>query len=173
MLRFELFLEYLSGHPEACEVGARLTRDGADLHRVFSALIVYIEGWSIAGDRKKRGKAHRAIVNAGVRKHGVSPEVGRWLLDRAELAHATNGLGQVRNLDSLAWLQLYLGHVTGRRVTMGELAYLVEAANHALGRKATYVDPNTIAHELRRHRQKNPRFIQILKSDVSRNCRPL
>ena len=182
MLRFERFLEYLSGHPEACEVGARLKREGADLHQVFSALIIYIEGRSIAAERKKRGKTHRAIVNAGLRKHGVSPEVGRWLFDRAELAHATNGLGQVQNLDSLAWVQFYLEHVTARRVSSGELGYLIQAANFAMGRRPKIqsrdfdplvVDPNSIAHALRRYRQKNKAFMEILKADISRNCKPL
>jgi hypothetical protein len=169
MIRFQRFLEYLSGHKEACRIGAQLHREGADLHRAFGALIVYVEGRSIADKRKKSSKQLRGIVNLGVRQHGVSPEVGRWILDRAELAYATNGLGLLHNIDSLAWLQLYLERVASRRVTMSEIAYLVEAANYALDRKPTYVDPNTIGHELRRHRQKNPRFIQILKADISRN----
>jgi hypothetical protein len=173
MVRFQRFVDYLSDHPEACEVAARLRREGTDLHRVFAALMVYVEGRSIAKERKKRGKTLRGIVNRGVRDHGVSPEVGRWLLDRAELAHATDGLGLVHNLDSLAWSHIYLELVTGRRVTMGELAYLVQGANHALGRQPkgqpSYVDPNAIGHELRRYRQKNPRFIQMLRADISRN----
>jgi hypothetical protein len=173
MVRYERFLEYLAGHPEASEVGARLKREGADLHRVFSALVVYIEGRSVADERKKRGKTTRTIINAGVRQHGVSPAVGRWLLDRAELAHATNGLGHVQNLDSIVWTHLYLEHVTGRPISMGELAYLVQAALHALGRRpkgeAVYTDPNSLAHAIRRYRTRNKAFLEILIADISRN----
>jgi hypothetical protein len=170
MDKFERFIGYLADHPEACEVGARLKREGVDLRKVFAATVTYIQGRTIAAERKKRGKATRAIINEGVRDHGVSSAVGRWLLDRAELAHAVNGLGLVHNLDSLAWLHLYLESVTRRRVAMGELAYLVQAANHALRRRQpTYVDPNSLAHELRRYKKKNPRFLEILKADIARN----
>jgi hypothetical protein len=169
MEQFRSFLEYLASRQDACEVAARFQREGVNLRRVFGALVVYVEGRSVADKRKKNAKQFRGIVNMGVRQHGVSPDVGRWLLDRAELAYATNGLGLLHNIDSLAWLSLYLEKVTDRRVTMSEMAYLVEGANHALGRKPSYVDPDTISHELRRHRKKNPRFIQILKEDIARN----
>lgn len=173
MDKFNKFIGVLAAHPEACEVAARLKRDGADLVRTFTALVVYIEGRSIAGERKQRGKRTAAIINKGVREHGVSPAVGRWLMNRAQLAHATNGLGIVHNLDSLMWAHLYLEMATGRRVSHGELAYLVQAASEALGRRPkgspAYIDPNAIAHSLRRYRSKNARFIEILRQDIQRN----
>ena len=93
------------------------------LRRVFAELMVYAENRSIAPERKRRGKKHREIVNRSVREHGLAPEVARWMLDRSELAHSTNGLSRVHNVDSLAGLVIYLEAVTARRVTMSELAY--------------------------------------------------
>lgn len=175
MDRFERFRNYLLGHPEACQVAARLVRDGVSFPQVFKALVVYAEGWSIAEGRKKRGQADRAIVNRGVRENGVSPELGRWLIARAELAHATNGLGRVHNTDSLIWLHTYLEVVTGRRITMSELAYLIEAGNHALGRRPVDVDPKSVEAELRRHRsqKENALFLKLIREDISKNLENL
>ncbi len=167
MERFERFICYLSEYEDACRVAARLQREGVNLPRVLAELAIYVEGRSISAERRKRGKQFRAIVNRGARKNGLAPAVASWLLDRSELAHATHGLGQVHNIDSLASLHIYLELQTGRRVTMSELAFLVEAANWALGRKPTTVDPNTIGRELRRHKQKNPRFISMLRENIA------
>jgi len=155
--------------PRACQVAAQLQREGVDLRRVFVELTVYARGPSMTADRKKRGKATRAIINRGARNHGVQPEIARWLLDRSELAHQTDGLSKVHNVDSLAGLHIYLELRTRRRVTMSELAFLIEAANRALRIRPYDVDPNTIAHELRRHRQKNSRFLKILRHHIETN----
>jgi hypothetical protein len=166
--RFEQFIENLRDDPRACLVAARLKRQGVSLRRVFAELMVYGQNRTIAPERKRRGKRHREIVNRAARKGGLAPEVSQWLLDRSELAHSTDGLGRVHNTDSLASLHCYLELKTGRRVTMSSLAYLIESANRALRLKPFDVDPETIGRELRRHRQKNPRFIQILEQDIRR-----
>jgi hypothetical protein len=168
---FERFIENLRDNPRASEVAARLKRQGVDLRRVFAALTVYAENRSIAPERKRRGKQHREIVNRGVRNGGMAPEVARWLLDRGELAHSTVGFSRAHNVDSLAWLVLYLEAVTAKHVSASELAYLVEAANRALELKPFDVDPETIGRELRRYRQNknNHPFLEILRKDVLRN----
>lgn len=153
--------------PRACQIAAQLQREGVDLRRVFTELTVYAKGPSMAPDRKKRGVQTRNIINRGVRKNGLAPEVARWLLDRSELAHATDGLTRFHNVDSLAGLHIYLELVTGRRVTISELTFLIESANRALRLRPYDVDPNTIAHELRRHRQKHPRFLKILRDHIT------
>jgi hypothetical protein len=163
---FERFIENLRDNPRACEVAARLKRQGVDLGRVFVELKVYAENRSMASERTRRGKQHRQIVNRGVRENGLSKDVARWLLDRGELAHSTAGLSRVHNVDSLVGLHIYLERKTGRRVSYSELAYLIEAANRALGLKPYDVAVETIAHELRRYRQKNSRFIKILTDDI-------
>jgi hypothetical protein len=160
------------GEPQrGCEVAAQLQREGVNLRSVWMALEVYVnvKGRSIRDERKKHAKQDRAIFNKGVRDHGVPPEVGRMLLDRSELARSTDGLSRVHNTDALAGLHIYLELATGRRVTMSELAFLVEAGNRALGRKPFDVDPHSIREELRRHRKRFPVFHKILKDQITRN----
>jgi type II secretory pathway component PulM len=164
--KFRRFIEYMLGNEEACRVAAELQRQGADLLRVFVELRVYVEGHSVAGERRKRGNEVAKIVNRGVREHGVAPEVGRWLRDRAELAHATNGLSKVHNVDSLLAAHIYLESVADRKVTISEMAHLVDAVRYALGRRPAVSDPDVIRHELARHRKKNARFVKILTHDI-------
>ncbi len=166
--KFERFIEYLLAYEEPCKAAAQLQREGVDLLRVFVELRVYIEGKSVASERRKRGKKDLNIINEGVRKHGVAPEVGRWLRDRSELAHSTNGFSRVRNIDSLAGAHLYLELRTGRRVTTTELGHLVDAAYWALGRK-TVADAMELGRELRRHRQRpeNINFLKVLRNHIS------
>jgi hypothetical protein len=163
---FYRFIENLRDDPRACQVAAQFKRQGADLRRVFAALTVYSENRSMAGERKRRGMQHRAIVNRGVRDGGLSPDVARWMLDRGELAYSTAGLPRTHNVDSLVSLHIYLEVTIGRHVTLGELADLIEAANKALRIKPFVVDPETIGHELRRYRKKNSAFIKILTDDI-------
>jgi hypothetical protein len=171
MDRFPVFVEQLQGDPRACRVAVEFKRQGVDLRRVFAELTVYAENRSIAPERKRRGKQYREIVNRGKRESGLAPEVARWLLDRGELAHSTKGFSRVHNVDSLAGLVMYLEAVTARRVTMSELAYLIEGANRALGLKPFDVDPEVIGRELRRHRQNknNHPFLEILQNHVLRS----
>jgi hypothetical protein len=163
--KFRRFIEYLLAYEEPCAAAARLQREGVDLLRVFVELRVYIEGRSTIEGRRKRGHEHMKIVNRGVRAHGVSPEVAAWLRDRSELAHSANGLNRVRNVDSLAAAHVYLEMRTGRRVTMTELAHLLDATYYGLGRK-TVADSVEVGRELRRHRQKNPRFLKVIREHV-------
>ena len=100
-----------------------------------------------------------------MRDGGVAPEIGRWLRDRFELAHSTNGLSRVRNLDSLLSAHVYLEARTGRRVTMTELTHLLNATYSGLGRK-TMADSVEVGRELRRHRQKNSKFLKILTDEI-------
>jgi len=164
--RFLSFIEHLQSDPRACRVAVQFKRRGVNLRQVFAGLAVYAQSRTVAPERKRRGKADRQIINRGARENGLAPEVARWLLDRSELAHSTNGLTRVHNVDSLASVVLYVEAVTGQRMTMSSLAYLAEAANRALGRKPFDVDPETIGRELRRHKEKNPIFLQILKTDI-------
>jgi hypothetical protein len=163
---FERFIDYLRGNEEPCKVAARLHREGVDLRRVFVELRVYVEGRTIAGERRKRGKEDLKIISKGVRDHGVSPAVGEWLRARAELAHSTNGFSRVHNVDSLGSLHIYLELRSGRKVTMSELAYLLDAANCALGRKPLVSDPKNLQHELARWRKNFPGFVRILIADI-------
>ena len=55
--------------PRACQVAAQLQREGADLWRVFTELVAYTKGPSMAAERKKRGKQIRNIINRGVRNN--------------------------------------------------------------------------------------------------------
>jgi hypothetical protein len=167
MDRFGRFIENLRDNPRACQVAARFKREGVELRRVFAELMVYAENRSMAPERKRRGKQHRKEINRSVRENGLSPDVARWLLDRGELAFSTAGLSRVHNVDSLVSLHIYLELKSGRHVTFSELAYLIEAANRALGLRPYDVAVETIAHELRRYRQKNSRFIKILTDDIS------
>lgn len=163
--KFVRFLDYLMANREPAHVAAQLQVEGADLLRVFVELRVYIEGRSIASERQKRGREHMKIINRGVWEHGVSKEVAAWLRDRSKLAHSTNGFNRVRNVDSLAGIQIYLELRAGRKVTATELAHMLDAAYYALGRK-TVADSVEIGRELRRHRQKNGPFLEILKADI-------
>ena len=163
---FVRFIEELQGDPRACGIGAQLKRDGVNLRHLFADLTIYSQGRSMAADRVKRGKQHRAIINRAVRENGLRPEYGRWLLDRGELAHATNGLTRVHNVDALAGAVIYTEAVTRRKLPMSSLAFLVECANRALNLKPFDVDPETIGRELRRHKEKNGRFLEILKADI-------
>jgi hypothetical protein len=168
MTKEERFVEHLRDNEEPCKVAARLHREGVDLRRVFAELMVYVEGRPIVLERRKRGKEHLKIVNKGVRDHGVSPAVGKWLRARAELAHSTNGLSRVHNVDSLGALHIYLELKTRRKVSMSDLAYLADAANSALGRKVDggVTEPKNLQHELARWRKNNPRFVEILTADI-------
>jgi hypothetical protein len=166
--RFLSFIEQLQSDPRACRVAVQFKRQGVNLRQVFAGLTVYAENRSVAPERKRRGKADRQIINRGVRENGLAPEVARWFLDRSELAHSTDGLSRAHNTDSLASVVIYVEAITGRRMTMSALAYLVEASNRALGRKPFDVDPETIGRELRRHKEKNHLFLQILKNDIIR-----
>lgn len=164
------FVEYLLANEEPCQVAAQLQREGAHLPRVFRELTVYIEGRSIADERWKHGKEHGKIINMAVRKYGVAPEVGRWLQDRSELAHSTDGfIRRVRNMDSLAADHYYLEAKTGRKVTMRELAHLLDAAYWALGRTKIVADPVQLGQDLRRYAKKNVKFLKILKDNVLAN----
>jgi len=69
-------------------------------------------------------------------------------------------------MDALGAVHLYLELRAGRRVTMSELAYLVDATNWALVRKPSVSDPKNLQHELARWRNGNPRFLQILRADI-------
>lgn len=173
--KFERFIRYLQADDARCAVAARFRRQGVDLARVFAGLVVYIEGRSVAEERRKRGKEDLKIINRGVRDHGVLPMVGRWLRDRAELAHSTNGFSRVQNIDSLQWVHLYLEAKTRRKVTTSELAHLVDAACYALGRrtgKADWVGTGSVelGRALRRHRQRpeNAKFLELLRADIAR-----
>ncbi len=163
---FWRFIGSLRAHEERSKVAAQLQREGVDLLRVFVELRVYTEGRPIAGERRKRGKQDLNIINEGVRKHGVAPEIGGWLRDRAELAHSIDGLSRVHNVDSLAAAHIYMQERTGRQVTMGELAYLVDATNRALKRQPDFSDPKNLQHELARWRKNNPRFVTILTKHI-------
>jgi hypothetical protein len=163
--KFQRFIEYLLACEEPCGVAARLQREGVDLLRLFIELRVYVEGRSVSSERRRRGNETAKIINRGVRD-GVSPAVGRWLLDRAALAHATNGFNRVRNIDSLAAVHIYMELRAGRRVTSTELAHLLDATYYGLGRK-TVADSVEIGRELRRHRKKNAAFLKILKDDIA------
>jgi hypothetical protein len=162
------FVDSLLENAEACRVAVRLVHEGVSLPRTFGWLEVYVLGHSIAGERRKRGKEAQKIINRGVRSYGVSPEVGRWLRDRAELAHSMNGLGRVHNTDALAAAHMYLELRTKRKVSMSEMAFLVDAANSALGRKVDggVTEPKNLQHELARWRKNNPRFVGILMTDI-------
>jgi hypothetical protein len=166
--KFGKFIEYLLGNEEPCKIAAQLQREGVNLLRVFVELRVYVEGRSIAKERQKRGKDQLKIINRGVRENGLAPAVGRWLRDRSELAHSINGLSRAHNVDSLGAVHIYLEERTGRKVTVSDLAYLVDAANWSLGRKVGggVVDPKILQHELARWRKNNPRFVEILKADI-------
>jgi hypothetical protein len=166
MTKEERFVEYLRDNEEPCKVAARLHREDVDLRRVFVELTVYLEGRSVVRERQKRSKEYLKIVNKSVRDYGVSPAVAEWLRARGELAHATSGLARVHNVDSLGALHIYLEWKTGRKVTMSELAYLLDAANWALGRKPLVSDPKNLQHELRRWRKNHPRFVKILAADI-------
>src|SRR5262249_26011519 len=162
------YITYLLSDADASVVGARLHRDGVKLLHVFAWLRVYIEGRSIVSERRRHGKQHRKIVNKGVRDYGLSPDVGRWLLDRGDVAHSPAGFSRVHNLDSLLYTHIYLEVCTRRRVSMTELAELVNATNYALGRgKSIPVDPVELGRELRRHRQRHAKFIKSLKADIA------
>lgn len=163
---FTRFMEYLLAHEDYCETAAQLQREGVDLLRVFVNLQVYIEGRSVAEDRRKRGRNQLHIINRGVRRNGLAPEIGRWLRNRSELAHSVNGFSRVRNIDSLASAHIYLELRTRRRVTMTELAHLIDATYWGLNRKGV-VDAVEIARELRRHRQKHARFLKLLRDDIA------
>lgn len=169
--RFTRFIEYLLADDQDSETAARLQRESVDLGRVFAWLCLYVnvEGHSIVPERKKRGKNDAAIVNKGVREFGLTPEVGRWLQNRVELAHSVNGFSRVHNADALAAAHFYLELRTGRQVTIRELSILVEATNYALDQKPVIVDSQTIGRELNRHRQKNTEFLKLLKEDIERN----
>jgi len=165
--KFKRFIEHLLAFKEPCKVAAQLQREGVDLLRVFVELRVYTEGRTIAGERRKRKKQDLNIINEGVRKHGVAPGTGAWLRDRNELARSVDGLGRVHNVDSLAGAHIYLELRTGRRVTMKELGYLVDATYWGLGKKTT-ADEIELGRELRRHRQRpeNVNFLKILKDHI-------
>jgi len=168
--KFARFVEYLLADGEDSETAVRLQREGVDLLRMFGWLRVYVnaEGRSIAPERKKRGKSDRAIVNKGVREYGLTPEVGRWLQNRMELAHSVNGVSRVHNVDALAAAHIYLKLCTHRQVTIRELGVLVEATNYALDQKPVIVDSQTIGRALQRHRQNHPEFLKLLKEDIAR-----
>lgn len=164
--RFWRFIAYLAENEQPCKVAARLQREGVDLRRVFAELQVYTEARSIVSERRKRGKKDLNIINEGVRKHGLAPEIGAWLRDRNELAHSIDGLGRVHNVDSLGSAHIYLQERTGRTISMSDLAYLVDATNWALGKKPGVSDPKNLQHELARWRKNNPRFVMILTDHI-------
>jgi len=166
--RFKRFIGCLLAHEERSKVAAQLQREGVDLLRVFLALRTYVEGRSITSERRKREKQDLNIINEGVRKHGVAPEIGRWLRDRNQLARSVNGLGRVHNVDSLGALHIYMELRTRRKVSMGELSYLLDAANRALGLQPDYADPKNLQHELARWRKNehNSQFIKDLTADI-------
>src|SRR6267378_3058298 len=139
--KFGRFIASLLAHDERSKVAAQLQREGVDLLRVFVELRIYVEGRSIAPERRKREKQDLNIINEGVREHGVAPGIGVWLRDRNQLARSVNGLGRVHNVDSLGALHIYLELRTRRKVTMSELAYLLDAANRALRLQPDYADP--------------------------------
>jgi hypothetical protein len=166
MTKEERFIDYLIVNEEPCKVAAQLHREGVDLLRVFVELRVYVEGRSIATDRRKRARQDLNIINRGVRDNGVAPWVGQWLRDRNELARSVDGLGRVHSVDSLGSCHIYLEERTKRKVSMSELAYLCDATNWALGRKPAVADPKNMQHELARWRKKNPAFIRVLTTDI-------
>jgi hypothetical protein len=163
---FARYIGSLLAHEKRAKVAAQLQREGVDLKRVFVALRVYAEGRSIATERRSRGKQTSNIINEGVRKHGLAPEVGGWLRNRAKLAYAIDGLSRTHCVDSLGFAVIYMQERTKRRITMSELAYLLDATNWALGRQPEFSDPKNLQHELARWRKNNPRFVKILTADI-------
>jgi len=93
-----------------------------------------------------------------VRKHGVAPEIGGWLRDRNELRGRSTDSPACTTWDSLGAVCIYVELRTRRRLTMSELAYLVDAANWSLGSKPTVSDPKNLERELRRLAQKQSSF---------------
>jgi|HubBroStandDraft_6_1064221.scaffolds.fasta_scaffold01137_15 hypothetical protein len=161
----ELFKDHLLANGDARKLAGELHLAGVDLLAVLAGLTVYIEGRSLKSERQKHHREDAKVFNRGVRDNGVPPAVGRWLLTRSEQARNTNGWNRGRNVDALAWVHWYLELLAARRVTMTELCELVNGTYYALGRKTT-TDALELGRELRRHRQKNEKFLEILKSDL-------
>jgi hypothetical protein len=162
---YRRFLQCCNGQTGTRALLLRLTKCNAP--RLFVALRAYVENVDLNSATKMRERFFRAIVRAGVRKHGVPSNVTVALSDRADIAFNTKRKGVAHCTESLAWLEYYIETKTGKRPAASELAFLIEATREALGRAHQDVLPEAIRAELSRFKRKNALWMKVLRSDIT------